>query len=38
MGQAAEATPVVLVRGAKLIKSESGSGDLIRPRDEDMFR
>lgn len=38
MGQAAEATPVVLVRGANLVKAETGSGALIRAREQDMFR
>ena len=38
MGQAAEATPVVLVRGANLPVVETGSRALIRARDQDMFR
>ncbi|MGB2179409.1 MAG: coenzyme F420-0:L-glutamate ligase [Porticoccaceae bacterium] len=38
MGQAAEAVPVVLVRGAKFPVVEVGSSDLIRPRSEDLFR
>jgi len=38
MGQAAEALPVVLVRGARLRESSSGSASLLRERDLDMFR
>jgi len=38
MGQAAEATPVVLVRGANLPVAETGSTALIRAREQDMFR
>lgn len=38
MGQAAEALPVVLIRGARLRPSEAGSGTLIRDRSLDMFR
>lgn len=38
MGQAAEGAPVVLVRGAALRPSEQGSGTLIRPREQDLFR
>lgn len=38
MGQADEATPVVLVRGANLPVAQVGSGSLIRARNEDMFR
>lgn len=38
MGQAAEACPVVLARGAQLRPSDSGSGSLIRDRAQDMFR
>ncbi len=38
MGQAAEGAPVVLVRGAKLIPSDSGSGALIREKAMDLFR
>ena len=38
MGQAAEACPVVLVRGAKLTPAEVGSGSLLRDRSMDMFR
>ncbi len=38
MGQAAEATPVILVRGANLPVAEVGSGSLIREREQDMFR
>jgi len=38
MGQADEATPVVLIRGAGLRKSECDSGRLIRSQREDLFR
>ncbi|MFT5483850.1 MAG: coenzyme F420-0:L-glutamate ligase/coenzyme F420-1:gamma-L-glutamate ligase [Halieaceae bacterium] len=38
MGQGAEATPVVVIRGAKLGASPSGSSELIRERDLDLFR
>jgi len=38
MGQAAEACPVVVIRGANLPRVETGSGGLIRKRDEDLFR
>ena len=38
MGQADEATPVVLVRGAKLRPSNNGSRALLRDRTKDMFR
>ena len=38
MGQAAEAVPVVLVRGANLPVEEIGSTGLIRSRKEDLFR
>lgn len=38
MGQAAEACPVVLVRGAQLQAAEMGSGSLIREKSLDMFR
>ncbi|MEH6550192.1 MAG: coenzyme F420-0:L-glutamate ligase [Pseudomonadales bacterium] len=38
MGQAAEGSPVVLIRGANLTTSEVGSGALIRDRDMDLFR
>jgi coenzyme F420-0:L-glutamate ligase/coenzyme F420-1:gamma-L-glutamate ligase len=38
MGQAAEAQPVVLVRGAVLAPAESGSGALLRERSLDLFR
>ncbi|MCC4114862.1 coenzyme F420-0:L-glutamate ligase [Aromatoleum toluclasticum] len=37
MGQAAEAIPVVHVRGAQLRPSTAGSASLIRPRAEDLF-
>ena len=38
MGQAAEACPVVLARGARLKPAEVGSGGLLRDRAIDMFR
>jgi coenzyme F420-0:L-glutamate ligase / coenzyme F420-1:gamma-L-glutamate ligase len=38
MGQAAEACPLVLVRGAVLRASQGGSGALIRDKAMDMFR
>lgn len=38
MGQAAEAAPVVLVRGANLRVMEIGSASLIRSRKQDLFR
>lgn len=38
MGQAAEACPVVLARGARLHPAEVGSGGLLRDRSIDMFR
>lgn len=38
MGQANEASPVVLIRGADIEREEAGSSALIRARDEDLFR
>lgn len=38
MGQADEATPVTLIRGANVSMTESGSMSLIRDRSEDLFR
>ncbi|MEH6581939.1 MAG: coenzyme F420-0:L-glutamate ligase [Halioglobus sp.] len=38
MGQAAEACPVVLVRGAQLVSAAVGSESLIRDKAVDMFR
>ena len=38
MGQAAQACPVVLARGAGLKQAEGGSGGLIRDKATDMFR
>jgi coenzyme F420-0:L-glutamate ligase/coenzyme F420-1:gamma-L-glutamate ligase len=38
MGQAAEACPVVLARGARLAPSEGGSRSLLRDKSIDMFR
>ncbi|MGP3790581.1 coenzyme F420-0:L-glutamate ligase [Pseudomonas sp. B392_1p] len=38
MGQASEATPVVLARGVRFRTSEVGSTPLLRARHEDLFR
>ena len=38
MGQAAEACPVVLIRGAQLARSEEGSRALLRDKSADLFR
>lgn len=38
MGQAAEGTPVVHVRGFPYPLREASLGELLRPRDEDLFR
>jgi coenzyme F420-0:L-glutamate ligase/coenzyme F420-1:gamma-L-glutamate ligase len=38
MGQAAEATPVVHVRGFPYPLREGSLGELLRPREQDMFR
>jgi coenzyme F420-0:L-glutamate ligase/coenzyme F420-1:gamma-L-glutamate ligase len=38
MGQAAERSPVVLIRGAELPAGEGGAAALIRPESEDLFR
>ena len=38
MGQAAEGTPIVHVRGFPYPLRESSLGELIRPRDQDLFR
>jgi len=38
MGQADEATPVVLIRGARLSPSAKNSSSLIRQREHDLFR
>lgn len=38
MGQAAEGTPVVHVRGFPYPLSDGSLKDLIRPREQDMFR
>jgi coenzyme F420-0:L-glutamate ligase/coenzyme F420-1:gamma-L-glutamate ligase len=38
MGQAAQASPVVLIRGANLAASEVGSTSLIRDKAQDLFR
>ena len=37
-GQAAEGRPVVLVRGLDIDAPAGSARDLVRPRDEDMFR
>jgi coenzyme F420-0:L-glutamate ligase/coenzyme F420-1:gamma-L-glutamate ligase len=38
MGQAAEGTPAVLVRGAAFVLGEGGLAELLRPRSTDLFR
>ncbi len=38
MGQAAEATPVIHVRGFPYALREGSFGELVRPKDEDLFR
>ena len=38
MGQADEGTPVVHVRGFPYALREGSLGELLRPRDQDMFR
>jgi coenzyme F420-0:L-glutamate ligase/coenzyme F420-1:gamma-L-glutamate ligase len=38
MGQAAEGVPVVLVRGFVYPSAQGAARDLLRPRDEDVFR
>ena len=38
MGEAAEATPAVIVRGLRAGRSEQSAAELRRPPDEDMFR
>lgn len=38
MGQAAEGTPVVHVRGFPYPLREAGLGELLRPREQDLFR
>ena len=38
MGQASEGTPIVLVRGFPFELRESNLAELIRPKDQDMFR
>jgi coenzyme F420-0:L-glutamate ligase/coenzyme F420-1:gamma-L-glutamate ligase len=38
MGQAAEGVPVVLIRGAGLPTAEGNAADLIRPKEQDLFR
>ena len=38
MGQADEGTPVVLARGFPYVLRESAISELIRPRDQDLFR
>lgn len=38
MGQAAEGKPVVLVRGFRHIRGDSGAGSLLRARELDLFR
>lgn len=38
MGQAAEGTPVVHLRGARFSRSDGKLSELLRPEDEDLFR
>jgi len=38
MGQADNAAPVILIRGAKLQPSDNGSKELIRAKEQDLFR
>jgi coenzyme F420-0:L-glutamate ligase/coenzyme F420-1:gamma-L-glutamate ligase len=38
MGQAAEGTPVVVIRGAAGVLGEGRAADLVRPVETDMFR
>lgn len=38
MGQAGESTPAVLIRGLAVENSSATAADLIRPRNEDLFR
>jgi coenzyme F420-0:L-glutamate ligase / coenzyme F420-1:gamma-L-glutamate ligase len=38
MGQAAEATPVVLIRGLSLPPGDGRAADLIRPKEMDLYR
>ncbi len=38
MGQAAEGTPVALIRGLDLLSDEQKASDLLRPAAEDLFR
>ncbi len=38
MGQAAEGTPAVLLRGLQLPEEEGRAGDLVRPKELDLYR
>jgi coenzyme F420-0:L-glutamate ligase/coenzyme F420-1:gamma-L-glutamate ligase len=38
MGQAAEGTPIVLARGVPYARCEGSAGDLLRPKNRDLFR
>jgi coenzyme F420-0:L-glutamate ligase / coenzyme F420-1:gamma-L-glutamate ligase len=38
MGEGAEGTPVVLIRGAGAVESPQTARDVLRPRQEDLFR
>jgi coenzyme F420-0:L-glutamate ligase/coenzyme F420-1:gamma-L-glutamate ligase len=38
MGQAAEGLPLVLVRGARLVRRDGSARELQRPKDKDLFR
>lgn len=38
MGQAAEGTPVVLIRGLQLPEGQGAAADLVRPKEMDLYR
>jgi F420-0:gamma-glutamyl ligase len=38
MGEGNNATPVVLIRGVETVISDQDTRQLIRPKDDDMFR
>lgn len=38
MGQAAEGTPAVLLRGLRLPEGDGRAGDLVRPKTQDLYR
>lgn len=37
MGEAGEGTPVVIVRGAPYVEGEGKAGEMVRPRERDLF-